>query len=35
VCKEGRRRSREDDDFHAPTGFGQDMPAFMKIAVRA
>jgi superfamily II DNA/RNA helicase len=33
--KEGRRRSHEDDDFHAPTGFGEDMPAFMKIAVRA
>jgi superfamily II DNA/RNA helicase len=33
--KEGRRRPREDDDFRAPIGFGEDMPAFMKIAVRA
>jgi superfamily II DNA/RNA helicase len=31
----GRNRSREDDDFHAPLGFGEDMPDFMKIAVRA
>jgi superfamily II DNA/RNA helicase len=29
------RRSRDDDDFHAPLGFGEDMPDFMKIAVRA
>jgi superfamily II DNA/RNA helicase len=33
--KESRRRPHEDDDFHAPTGFGEDMPDFMKIAVRA
>jgi hypothetical protein len=31
----GRGRSREDDDFHAPLGFGEDMPDFMKIAARA
>ena len=31
----GRGRSRDDDDFHAPLGFGEDMPDFMKIAVRA
>jgi superfamily II DNA/RNA helicase len=36
--KEGSRnrsRSRDDDDFHAPLGFGEDMPDFMKTAVRA
>jgi len=36
--KEGSRsrsRSRENDDFHAPLGFGEDMPDFMKIAARA
>jgi superfamily II DNA/RNA helicase len=33
--KESRRRPREDDDLRAPIGFGEDMPAFMKIAVRA
>jgi superfamily II DNA/RNA helicase len=31
----GRGRSRDDDNFHAPMGFGEDMPDFMKIAVRA
>jgi superfamily II DNA/RNA helicase len=31
----GRNRARESDDFHAPLGFGEDMPDFMKIAVRA
>jgi hypothetical protein len=33
--KESRHRRHEDDDVHAPVGFGEDMPAFMKIAVRA
>ena len=33
--KESRHRRHEDEDAHAPIGFGEDMPAFMKIAVRA